>query len=167
MSNQGLQIFCDREGITLRRAPVGDRYVIQEMLDGGHNLGGEQSGHIIFHDINTTGDGILTGLQLALYLAKSGKKLSLLSTVMEHMPQVLASAKMKKRIQGDIRENKAIDAAITALETKLSKGASSGRILVRASGTEPIVRVMIEGDDESAIKKWAEELAALIEKELG
>ena len=163
MSNMGLQIFCDKEGITLHRAKVGDRYVIQDMKEGGYSLGGEQSGHIIFHDYNTTGDGILTGLQLLTILKESGQKLSELRKIVEVMPQVLLGAKLGSSGMTDISKNKKIDDAIKELEKKLE---GTGRILVRPSGTEPIVRVMIEGRDQSVIKKWAEDLVELIEKEM-
>ncbi|MCL2398732.1 MAG: phosphoglucosamine mutase [Defluviitaleaceae bacterium] len=163
MSNLGLQLFCEKEGLNLCRALVGDRYVIQEMKAGNYNFGGEQSGHIIFHDYNTTGDGILTGLQLLATLKESGQKMSELRKVMENMPQVLLGAKLGKRIKGDIRQNENIDKAIRELEEKL---ANNGRVLVRPSGTEPIVRVMLEGPEKVVIQKWAEELIAVIEKEL-
>ena len=163
MSNLGLQLFCEREGLTLLRSPVGDRYVVQEMKANGYNFGGEQSGHIIFHDYNTTGDGILTGLQLLATLKDSGKKMSELRKVMESMPQVLLGAKLEKRLKGDIRQNENINKAICELEEKL---ADKGRVLVRPSGTEPVVRVMIEGPEKAAIQKWAEELVQVIENEL-
>ena len=165
MSNMGLQIFCDKEGLKLQRTAVGDRYVIQEMIAGGHILGGEQSGHIILHDYNTTGDGILTGLHLLATLKESTgiSKMSELRKIIEALPQVLLGAKLRSRITGDIRENKAIDNAIRELEERL---ADEGRVLVRASGTEPLIRVMIEGRDETLITQWAEDLVKVIEKEL-
>ena len=164
MSNLGLELFCEKEGLNLLRAKVGDRYVVQEMKTQGYNLGGEQSGHIIFHDYNTTGDGILTGLQLLATLKESGQKLSQLSKIMETMPQVLLGARLSSRVtEARIRQNKKIDQAIRGLEEKMS---GSGRVLVRPSGTEPLVRVMIEGRDQTAIQQWAEELVQLIEKEM-
>ena len=163
MSNLGLQIFCDKEGLGLRRTAVGDRYVIQEMKAGGYNLGGEQSGHVIFLDHNTTGDGILTGLMLMSTLKESGKKLSELRCIMETMPQVLLGAKLGRRLSGDIRQNEKIDQAIGELEKRLL---GEGRVLVRPSGTEPLVRVMIEGRDRAAILEWAKALVQTIEKEM-
>ena len=163
MSNLGLQMFCDKEGIELRRTKVGDRYVIQEMKAGGCNIGGEQSGHIIFYDCNTTGDGILTGLQLLSTLKESGQKLSDLRKIIVSMPQVLLGAKLGRRLTGDIMQNEKINRAIQELEKELK---NEGRVLVRPSGTEPLVRVMIEGPDKTVITKQAEKLVALIENEL-
>lgn len=168
MSNLGLQKFCDGENIELLRTAVGDRYVIQEMKAGGYNLGGEQSGHIIFSDYNTTGDGVLTGLQLLSTLMDSKMKLSELRKIMKAMPQVLYGAKLDKPLSGELRSNEKIDQAIKELEQEFAGGdiTPTGRVLVRPSGTEPLVRVMIEGQDESVIKKQAKALVALIEKEL-
>jgi len=163
MSNLGLQNFCDKEGIRLKRTKVGDRYVIQEMKAGGYTLGGEQSGHIIFLDHNTTGDGILTGLQLVAMLKERGQKMSELSSIMTPLPQVLLGAKLKNKLKADVRENKKIDEAIRDLEKRLE---GNGRLLVRPSGTEPLVRVMIEGQNQDEIKKWAEELVSIIGQEL-
>lgn len=163
MSNLGLRKFCEREGIEFRCTSVGDRYVIQEMKAGGYNLGGEQSGHIILGDYNTTGDGILTGLQLLSILKESGQKLSELRKVMETLPQVLLSAELGRRLTGGVKENEKIARAIADIESRLG---DSGRVLVRPSGTEPIVRVMIEGPDQAEIKKWASELVEIIEQEL-
>ena len=179
MSNLGLELLCQQEGIHLIRTSVGDRYVVQEMKTGGYNLGGEQSGHIIFHDYNTTGDGILTGLQLLATLKESGQKLSRLRKRMEIVPQVLLGAKLGGRVTEDeIRQNEKISQAIRVIEEKVAGTdndninnsntckASAGRVLIRPSGTEPLVRVMIEGRDQAAIQQWAEELVQLIEKEL-
>ena len=163
MSNMGLQFFCDKEGIKLQRTAVGDRYVVQEMIAGDYALGGEQSGHVILHEYNTTGDGILTGLQLLATLKESGQKMSELRKIMETIPQVLLEARLGSQLRLDIRENKTIDSAIRKIEEEL---AGDGRVLVRASGTEPLIRVMIEGRDEGLICKWAKELVQIIEKEL-
>jgi len=162
MSNLGLENFCNQNGLKLFRTQVGDRYVVQEITKSGHNFGGEQSGHIIFHDYNTTGDGILTGLQLTSILSHSGQKLSEISKIMTHLPQVLLGAKLKKRMIGSITDYSNISIAIKDIENKLN---GNGRVLVRPSGTEPTVRVMIEGQD-IAIKEWAMELVSVIEKEL-
>jgi len=161
MSNMGLQLMCREQGITLHQTSVGDRYVIEKMREGGYNLGGEQSGHIIFGDYNTTGDGILTGLQLLAILKESGQKMSELRRVMEPLPQVLLNAELSGR--NKYVETEPITNAIAEADKQL---AGEGRILVRPSGTEPLVRVMIEGREQSAIDKMATELVTLIEKEL-
>lgn len=163
MSNMGLELFCKKEGIQLCRTKVGDRYVIQEMKSGGYNLGGEQSGHIIYHDYNTVGDGILTGLLLLDSIKKSGQKLSDLRKIIKALPQVLLGAKLKKRVVKDVRENEKINQAIKEVEAKLE---GTGRVLVRPSGTEPLIRVMIEGPDEAVITKMAEDLVKVISSEL-
>ncbi|MCL2420246.1 MAG: phosphoglucosamine mutase [Defluviitaleaceae bacterium] len=164
MSNLGLELFCRDNGLKLLRTRVGDRYVIQEMKAEDYNLGGEQSGHIIFHDYNTTGDGVLTGLQLLAILKESGQKLSELCKVIEIMPQVLLGAELGSRMSEDeIKQNEKIGHAIRKLEAAMQ---GSGRVLVRPSGTEPLVRVMIEGSDQSVIQQQAAELVRIIEKEL-
>jgi len=161
MSNLGLSNFCEANGINLRRTAVGDRYVLQEMLGGGFNLGGEQSGHIILSDYNSTGDGILTGLQLVAILNESGKNLSELRKIIQALPQVLLGA--KGRLKGKLENNKKITDAMKNIEDELG---NKGRLLVRPSGTEPLIRVMIEGPNEASIQKMAENLVTIIEKEL-
>ncbi|MCL1987924.1 MAG: phosphoglucosamine mutase [Firmicutes bacterium] len=163
MSNLGLELFCKKNNLNLVRTQVGDRYVIQEMVNHNYNIGGEQSGHIIFSDYNSTGDGILTGLQILATLKESGQKLSELRKIITPLPQVLLSAKLQKRSKVDISQNKNISAAIDEISAKL---ADNGRILVRASGTEPIIRVMIEGDNQPQIQQYAENLVNIIETEL-
>jgi phosphoglucosamine mutase len=164
MSNVGLELMCERNGIQLLRAPVGDRYVIEAMRKGGHNLGGEQSGHIIFHDRNTTGDGILTGVMLLSTLTDSGKRLSELRKVIETYPQVLVNARMDNRYRHTYMENENAARAIGEAEAAL---AGRGRVLVRPSGTEPLIRVMLEGSDKREIEDMARGLAELLERELG
>jgi len=161
MSNLGLSNFCEANQINLRRTAVGDRYVLQEMLNGDFNIGGEQSGHIILSDHNSTGDGILTGLQLSAILNESGKPLSEMRKIMQALPQVLLGAKGK--LSGKLENNKNIFNAMQKVEDELG---NRGRLLVRPSGTEPLVRVMIEGLDKASIQKMAEDLVAVIEKEL-
>ena len=161
MSNLGLSNFCEANEINLRRTAVGDRYVLKEMQNGNFNLGGEQSGHIILSDYNSTGDGILTGLQIAAILNKSGKALSELREIMLSLPQVLLGA--KGRLSGKLEDNKNISEAMQKVEEELG---NKGRLLVRPSGTEPLIRVMIEGPDEALIQKMAKDLVAVIEKEL-
>ena len=134
------------------------------MKEIGSNLGGEQSGHIIFLDENTTGDGLLSALHLLDVMKRSGKKLSELAEVMEVLPQALVNARASNEKKHDFMQSEAVAGAIKALEEKY---AGEGRVLIRPSGTEPLVRVMIEGRDKSVIDKDASDLAALIEKELG
>ena len=164
MSNLGLTIMADKNGINLEQTKVGDRYVLERMKETGSNLGGEQSGHIIFIDENTTGDGLLSALHLLEVMKRSGKKLSELAGVMEVLPQALVNAKASNEKKHDFMQSAAVAGAIKALEEKY---AGAGRVLIRPSGTEPLVRVMIEGRDKSVIDKDASDLAALIEKELG
>lgn len=163
MSNLGFDITSRREGINLIKTKVGDRYVLEEMLNGDYNLGGEQSGHIIFRDYNTTGDGMITALQLLSVLKRSGKKMSELASVLKVLPQVLVNAKVSNDKKNEYMNNEKIAAAIKKLENEFR---DEGRVLIRPSGTEPLVRVMIEGQDKEHIRKEAVELAALIEQEL-
>lgn len=161
MSNMGLDIAMKKEGIKTVKTKVGDRYVLEEMLREDYKLGGEQSGHIIFLDFNTTGDGLVTALQISSIVKKSGKKLSQLASMMKKLPQVLANAKVPND-KKDIHEKDAeIIAAIKKIEEKLS---DTGRVLIRPSGTEPLVRVMLEGPDQKELDAMAHELAELIEK---
>ncbi|NLK98484.1 MAG: phosphoglucosamine mutase [Epulopiscium sp.] len=163
MSNLGLFIMAEKNGLNIEKTKVGDRYVLEEMLKDNYKLGGEQSGHIIFLDYNTTGDGILTALQLLSVMKKTGKKLSELASVMEVLPQVLVNAKVSNDKKYSYLENEKIKKAIEELEAKF---AGEGRVLIRPSGTEPLVRVMIEGKDEKVLKDEAEKLAELIKAEL-
>lgn len=164
MSNLGLFIAGEKMGINIPRTKVGDRYVLEEMLKNGYNIGGEQSGHIIFLDHNTTGDGLVSALQFLAVLKKTGKKASEAAGIVEVMPQVLCNAKVKLENKDKYMENPEIAAACNALEEEF---AGEGRVLIRASGTEPLVRVMIEGKDKAVIEKKAKELAGMIEKILG
>ena len=163
MSNLGLSIMGRRHEIEVKQANVGDRYVLEQMVEYNYNLGGEQSGHIIFLDHNTTGDGILTAIKLLNVLKKTGKKASELAGVMETMPQVLVNAKVNNERKNDYMENLEIKQAIEKLEQKF---AGEGRVLIRTSGTEPLVRVMIEGKDLDVLAKEAKALADLIEQKL-
>ena len=160
MSNLGFSISCEKNGITLERTAVGDRYVMEKMKEIGASLGGEQSGHIIFLDENTTGDGLLSALHLLKVMVDSGKKLSELATVMEVLPQALVGAKVANHKKDKYLEYPEIADAIKKLEEKF---AGEGRVLIRPSGTEPLVRVMIEGKDQKLIQEEAEKLAALIQ----
>jgi len=164
MSNLGLDIMAQNNDLHLVKTKVGDRYVLEEMLDKGYILGGEQSGHVIFLKHNTTGDGLLTALQLLSVLKATGKKLSELATVMQILPQVLKNAKVKNENKHHYMEDELVACLCSELETEFH---GEGRVLIRPSGTEPLVRVMIEGKDKEYITKRAAELADIIEKRLG
>lgn len=164
MSNLGFDIMARREGLKVVKTKVGDRYVLESMLENGYVLGGEQSGHIIFLEHNATGDGLLTGVQLLSVLKKSGKKLSELASVMQVLPQVLKNAKVKNENKNKYLEDEVVCKMCKELEDEF-KG--EGRVLIRPSGTEPLVRVMIEGKDQDYITKRANELAKIIEERLG
>lgn len=160
MSNLGFSLCCERNGMKLERTAVGDRYVLERMKEIDASLGGEQSGHIIFLDENTTGDGLLSALHLLEVMKESGKKLSELSSVMEVLPQALVGAQVANHKKEHYLEYPEIASAIEELEKKF---AGEGRVLIRPSGTEPLVRVMIEGKDQKQIQAEAEKLAALIQ----
>lgn len=159
MTNMGFLKFAENEGIGVVSAKVGDRYVLEQMQQGGFSIGGEQSGHIIFLDHATTGDGQLSGVKLMEVMAKSGKKLSELAAVMERYPQVLVNVKVTPEGRAGWKNDAEIAAAINAGNTELG---SEGRILVRESGTEPLVRVMLEGKNFELINKIALDIAGLL-----
>ena len=159
MSNLGLDIAAKREGINLVKTKVGDRYVLEEMLKENYILGGEQSGHIIFLDHNTTGDGLVTALQVASILKESGKTFSELASVMKELPQVLVNDKVPNEKKNIYLEDAEIIEAIKAVEAKLN---GVGRVLIRPSGTEPLVRVMLEGENQEEINEMANSLVDLI-----
>lgn len=161
MSNLGFSLMGDREGIHVEKTKVGDRYVLENMLENGYNLGGEQSGHVIFLDDNTTGDGLLSALHLLKVMVDTGEKLSDLSKVMEILPQALVNAKVPNHKKEHYMEYTEIAEAIDKLEKKFN---GEGRVLIRPSGTEPLVRVMIEGKDQKVIDQDAKNLAELITK---
>lgn len=160
MSNLGMTLMAQKEGITLEQTKVGDRYVLERMKEVGANLGGEQSGHIIMLDRNTTGDGLLSALLLLEVVAKTGKKLSELASIMDVLPQALVNAKVPNHKKDSYMEYPEIAAAIEELDRKF---AGEGRVLIRPSGTEPKVRVMIEGKDQALIEAEAKKLADLIQ----
>lgn len=164
MSNLGLSIMANEHDMKVVQTRVGDRYVLEEMIKYGYNIGGEQSGHIIFLDHNTTGDGLITAIQLLYIMKKTGKPLSQLAGVMDVMPQVLVNAKVKNEHKHDYIEDLEIRKEIKKLEAKFG---GEGRVLIRPSGTEPLVRVMIEGKNQVELEKDARELADLIEQRLG
>jgi len=164
MSNQGLERFCKKENIIFHRTDVGDRYVLEKMLAERLPLGGEQSGHLIFREYGTTGDGILSAIRLIIVKALKKSKMSELAGIMEIFPQVLINAKVPNERKKEMFTNETIKKAQQDIEEKI---AGEGRILVRPSGTEPIVRVMIEGKDLKKIESWAKELVKVVEKTLG
>lgn len=159
MSNMGLDLSLGERGIRVFRTAVGDRYVVEEMVRGGFNLGGEQSGHTIFLDHNTTGDGILTGLQVLSIMVRRQKTLDDLAQSMISLPQVQFNAAIDRRT--DVLKMPEIRQKIKAIEGELGK---SGRILTRYSGTEPVLRIMLEGDDEDKISRLGRELTDCIDK---
>ncbi len=160
MSNLGFFLMADKEKITVESTKVGDRYVLERMKEIGASLGGEQSGHVIFLDENTTGDGLLSALHLLQVMVETGKPLSQLAQIMEVLPQALVNAKVANHKKDKYMEFKEIAQAIQDLENKY---AGEGRVLIRPSGTEPLVRVMIEGKDINVIKEDAQNLAKLIQ----
>jgi len=165
MSNLGFFKMGEKEKLNIKRTKVGDRYVLEEMLKCGHKIGGEQSGHVILLDHNTTGDGLVTGITLVSVMKRTGRKLSDLASVMKVYPQVLINAKVKNEFKSEYKYM-----AVPEIREKISEleaaFAGSGRVLIRPSGTEPLVRVMIEGQNEEEIKRYAEELAHLMEEKL-
>lgn len=163
MSNLGLNKYCEANSLTIKQTKVGDRYVLEEMLKNGYNLGGEQSGHIIFLDYNPTGDGILTSLMIIKILLEKNVAASKLCSIINIYPQVLVNAKVDSNKKYDYDKNTEIKSKIEELEKEFS---GNGRVVIRPSGTEPLVRVMIEGEDKEYIKKRAKELANLIEEKL-
>lgn len=163
MSNMGVESTLKENGIHLKRTDVGDRYVLEEMLANGYNFGGEQSGHIIFLDHNTTGDGILSGVQLMSVMKREDKPLARLARPVSIYPQVLVNALVNEEKKHDYDKDEEILSAIAKLEKEFN---GEGRVLIRTSGTEPLVRVMIEGKDKDAITKQAVAVARLIEQRL-
>ncbi len=160
MSNLGFFLMGKEQGIHIEQTKVGDRYVLERMLEIGANLGGEQSGHIIFLDENTTGDGLLSALHLLQVMVETGKPLSELSKIMTVLPQALVGAKVPNHKKDSYMEYAEIADAIARVSAKFE---GEGRVLIRPSGTEPLVRVMIEGKDQAMIEKEAKELAELIQ----
>lgn len=161
MANLGFFKGTEKLGITALQTAVGDRYVMEEMRKGGYNLGGEQSGHVIFLEYNTTGDGILSGLQLVKTVVQSGRKLSELKGLMQKYPQVLVNVRVadKSKLKG----NAAVEGVIRDVEQRF---AGNGRVLVRPSGTESLVRVMAEGPDKSTVESYVAEIVDVVKREL-
>lgn len=160
MSNIGLDIACASAGIKTVKTKVGDRYVLEEMVREGYKIGGEQSGHIIFLEHNTTGDGLITALKLSSVVKSSGKKMSELASIMKELPQVLVNAKVTNEKKDAYTKDDIILHEIDKIEKALD---GKGRVLIRPSGTEPLVRVMLEGENQEEINIMAHELAELIQ----
>lgn len=161
MSNFGFELGLKKLEIPFVRAKVGDRYVIEQMKAHGWTLGGENSGHIVCSNVTTTGDGIISALQVLLAISCFGESLHKIKKGMNKLPQVMINVHMSKRV--DLNSNDAIQSAVKMVEEKL---AGSGRVLLRPSGTEPVVRVMVEGEDKKQVKALAQELAAIVENAL-
>jgi len=162
MSNLGLKIALRKAGISIRETAVGDRYVLEEMRAGSYSLGGEQSGHVIFSDYATTGDGVLTGLQLAAQVARTGRSLKDLATSMTKLPQLMINVKGVDKTRAATDEG--VAAAVAAAELELGE---TGRVLLRPSGTEALVRVMVEAADMETARRICTELAGVVEDRLG
>jgi len=162
MSNIGLEIALRESGIELVRCPVGDKYVMEEMIKRDLSIGGEQSGHIIFSDHLFTGDGIATALNVLRVIADTGRELADLASQLVSYPQVLVNVRVRER-----KELKSVPAIADAMQRIEQRLAGQGRLLVRYSGTEPLLRVMIEGRDQQEIQGWAKEIAETVKQSLG
>lgn len=162
MSNFGLELAMKKAGIQLMRTPVGDRYLMERMLADGYNFGGEQSGHFIFLDHNTTGDGLISALQILSLMKRTGKPLSELARAMTAVPQILLNVKVKHK--PDLNQIPDIQQAIKTAEATLN---GSGRVLVRYSGTEALLRIMVEGERHATIREVADYLADIVRARIG
>jgi phosphoglucosamine mutase len=162
MSNFGLELAMKRAGIQLMRTPVGDRYLMERMLADGYNFGGEQSGHFIFLDHNTTGDGLISALQILSLMKRTGTPLSELAKAMTAVPQILLNVRVKHK--PDLNQIPDIQQAIKTAEATLN---GSGRVLVRYSGTEALLRIMVEGERDSTIREVADHLAEIVRARIG
>jgi phosphoglucosamine mutase len=157
MSNLGLEQALRADGITFLRAAVGDRYVLEMLRRHGGMLGGETSGHLLCLDRTTTGDGLVSALQVLAAMKRSGRSLAELAAGMPHFPQVMVNVRVRERV--DPGQSPAIQQAVQRVEAALG---SAGRVVLRASGTEPLIRVMVEGEDEAAVSRYANELADVV-----
>ena len=164
MSNLGLVKFCENNDIDFIATKVGDRYVLEKMLECNYIVGGEQSGHVIFKDFANTGDGELTSIQILNTMSKDNKKLSELASVMKRYPQVLINVKVKEEAKGQYENDGDVTEVIEKIENEL---AGEGRVLIRPSGTEALIRVMIEGLEQKVIDKQAKEIADVIKRKFG
>lgn len=161
MSNLGLELALDALDVPFVRSAVGDRYVMKEMLARGWNLGGESSGHIICLDVTTTGDGIVSALQALAAIVNSEQPLADLTSKMRKLPQSMINVKIGTAV--DIATNNNIQSAVTDVESQLGK---NGRVLLRPSGTEPVLRVMVEGEDLDLVDRLAQELSEVVATEV-
>ena len=162
MSNLGLELALKDLGIPFERTKVGDRYVVEALKANSWELGGEASGHVLCSDLNSTGDGIVAALQVVLALVESGSTLAELKTGMSKFPQTMINVRLSTKV--DISNNQAINDAVAAAETEL---AGRGRVLLRPSGTEPLIRVMVEGEDQSLVNKLVASLASCVQEQVG
>jgi phosphoglucosamine mutase len=162
MSNLGLEIALRDLGIPFQRTKVGDRYVVEALKENGWILGGEASGHILCSDLNTTGDGLVSALQVILALRESGIPLSELKAGMQKFPQTMINVRLSEKVAID--DNKAINSAVAAAEKELG---DRGRVLLRPSGTEPLIRVMAEGEDQDLVRRQVEAIAKIVEQQVG
>ena len=162
MSNLGLELALKDLNIPFLRTKVGDRYVVEALKDNDWNLGGEASGHVLCSDLNTTGDGIVAALQVIRAISDSGKPLAELKLGMSKFPQTMINVRLAKKV--DITGNSAINSAVTEAEEKL---AGRGRVLLRPSGTEPLIRVMVEGDDQAIVEQQVQAIAKIVEQQVG
>jgi phosphoglucosamine mutase len=162
MSNLGLEIALRDLGIPFQRTKVGDRYVVEALKENGWILGGEASGHILCSDLNTTGDGLVSALQVILALRESGIPLSELKAGMQKFPQTMINVRLSEKVT--IADNKAINLAVAAAEKELG---DRGRVLLRPSGTEPLIRVMVEGEDQDLVRRQVEAIAKIVEQQVG
>ncbi len=162
MSNLGLELALRAHGIGLTRVQVGDRYVVEEMVRGGHQLGGEQSGHIVFLEHGTTGDGLVTALGVLALMVESGQPLSALRSVMRRLPQRLVNVRVRER-----RELASLPGVQQAIARVTGELGDRGRVLVRYSGTEPLVRIMVEGEQLAQVERYCEEIAAALRETVG
>ena len=161
MSNLGMELALNELDIPFKRSKVGDRYVVEALKSAGWNLGGEGSGHILCGNFNTTGDGIVSALQVILAMSESGKSLAELKQGMSKFPQLMINVRLPKEV--DIDSNKAISKAVKDAERRLD---GRGRVLLRPSGTEPVIRVMVEGEDSQLVHKLATDISAVVEQQV-
>lgn len=163
MSNLGLMLAAKELGLKVSITAVGDRYVLEDILLNNYSIGGEQSGHVIFKDFNTTGDGIVTAIQLAGIVKQKGKTLSQLASVMRMLPQVLVNVKIPNELKNIYEVDEEVMDLIREVEESLE---GKGRVLIRPSGTEPLVRIMLEGEDQKEIDAAAHKIADLIKSKI-
>ena len=162
MSNLGLEMSLDQQGLRLSRTAVGDRYVVERMREGGYNLGGEQSGHVVFLDHNTTGDGLITALQALAILSRAGQPLSEITRDFRRFPQLLTNIEVAEKLP--IEDLPDLQAVVTRVENELG---AEGRVLIRYSGTESKARIMVEGPDEARVNGYSKELVQAMQRSLG